>query len=39
MTSKLRDWPPSTLTSAMPGTVRSAGRMTHSSSERRSLRL
>ena len=39
MTSKLLTKPPSELTSATPGTVRSAGRITQSSKSRRSMRL
>jgi len=38
-TSKVRTVPPSALTSATPGTVRSAGRMVQSSSVRFSSRL
>ena len=38
MTSKARTTPPSEFTSATPGTVRSAGRMTQSSRLRRSAR-
>ena len=37
-TSKVRTSPPSALTSATPGTVRSAGRITQSSRLRRSAR-
>ena len=39
ITSKLRTYPPSEFTSATPGTVRNAGRITQSSIVRRSVRL